>query len=145
MADVDGFAFTLTMYRRYTVEQGTVVPVVETATTVIVPLPQTPGIGLPVDSPKRGGILLRTSTPGQVSATVRRVEQMQRQSGISSAQERTYTVSEGENVIRHGLGYRPTGRIITLDTAGFIGDADLSASEWRFNVISNGIIRVRWQ
>lgn len=145
MPDVDGFTFTLTMYSRYTVENGTVVPVVETATTVIVPLAQTPGVGLPVDSPKRGGILLRTSTPGQVSATVARIEQRQRQNGISAAQERTYEVSEGVNVIRHGLGYRPTGRIITLDTAGFVGDSDLSATEWRFTVLASGLLRVRWQ
>ena len=145
MADVDGFTFTLTMYSRYTVENGVVVPTVETATTVIVPLPSTPGIGLPLDSPKRNGILLRTSTPGQVSATVSRIEQRQRQNGISAAQERTYGVSAGVNVVRHGLGYRPTGRIITLDTAGFVGDSDLSASEWRFTVLADGIIRVRWQ
>ena len=141
-----GFAISVTRYTQGNNNGGFLVPAAaEAVATTIVPLPQTPGVGLPVDSPKRSGILLRTSTPGQVSATVARMEQRQRQSGIASSQERTYTVSEGENVIRHGLGYRPTGRIITLDTAGFIGDSDLSASEWRFNVISNGIIRVRWQ
>lgn len=141
-----GFIVTNTVYFPGVNEGGFLVPAAsEAVATTIVPLPQTPGVGLPVDSPKRGGILLRTSTPGQVSATVARIEQRQRQNGIASSQERTYEVSEGVNVIRHGLGYRPTGRIITLDTAGFVGDSDLSSSEWRFTVLASGLIRVRWQ
>lgn len=141
-----GFAISVTRYTQGNNNGGFLVPAAaEAVATTIVPLPSTPGVGLPVDSPKRGGILLRTSTPGQVSATVARIEQRQRQNGIASSQERTYEVSEGVNVIRHGLGYRPTGRIITLDTAGFVGDSDLSATEWRFTVLASGLIRVRWQ
>ena len=141
-----GFLISVTPYTQGDNGGGFLVPAAaEAVSAVIVPLPSTPGVGIPVDSPRRNGILLRTSTPGQVSATVSRIEQRQRQNGISAAQERTYGVSAGVNVVRHGLGYRPTGRIITLDTAGFVGDSDLSASEWRFTVLADGIIRVRWQ
>lgn len=141
-----GFAISVSTYTQGDNNGVFLVPAAaEVVAATIVPLPQTPGIGLPIDSPKRGGILLRTSTPGQVSATVARIEQRQRQNGIASSQERTYEVSEGVNVIRHGLGYRPTGRIITLDTAGFVGDSDLSATEWRFTVLASGLLRVRWQ
>lgn len=142
----DGFTLTSSMYFNGINIGGNLVPAAEApAATVIVPLPSTPGIGLPVDAPKRSGILLRTRSSSDLSATVSRIEQRQRQNGISSSQERTYSVEEGVNVIRHGLGYRPTGRIITLDTAGFVGDSDLSATEWRFTVLASGLIRVRWQ